>query len=44
MRRRAAIEAQAFFRLFEITSDDVDEVVNVDLGVWIERIDVVDAN
>jgi hypothetical protein len=36
MRRRAAIETEAFFRLSEITSDDVDEVVNVDLGVWIE--------
>ena len=29
MRRRAAIETQAFFRLLEIASDDVDEVVKV---------------
>jgi hypothetical protein len=36
MRRRAAIETQAFFRLFEIASDNVDEVVKDDLGVWIE--------
>src|SRR5262245_48058962 len=36
MRRRAAIETEACFRLFEISSDDVDEIVKVDLGVWIE--------
>lgn len=32
----AAIETEAFFPLFEIASDDVDEVVKIDLGVWIE--------
>ena len=36
MRRRAAIETEAFFRLFEISSDNVDEIVKIDLGVWIE--------
>src|SRR5262245_10064482 len=44
MRRRAVVEAKAFLRLLEIASDDVDEVVKFDLGVGIERIDIVHAD
>src|ERR1700746_3248485 len=44
MRRRAIIEAKPFFRLLEITPDDVDEVVEAHLGVRIERIDIVHAD
>src|SRR6202034_4919828 len=40
MRRRRIVEAEAFLRLLEVAADDVDEVVEVDLGVGIERIDV----
>ena len=41
MRRRRIVEAEAFLRLLEVAADDVDEIVEVDLGVGIERIDVV---
>src|SRR5262249_5151547 len=41
VRRRRVVEAEALFRLLEITADDVDEIVEVDLGIGIERVDVV---
>ena len=41
MGRGTAVEAKAFLRLLEVAADDVDEVVKIDLGVRIERIDVV---
>ena len=44
MRRRRIVEAETLFRLPEIAADDVDEVVEIDLGVGIERIDVVHAD
>src|SRR5215470_7041421 len=42
VRGRAVVEAQAFLRLLEVAADDVDEVVEMDLGVRIERVDVVE--
>src|SRR5215471_19776655 len=44
MRRRAVVEPEPFFRLLEITPDDVDEVVETDFSVGIERIDIVHAD
>jgi hypothetical protein len=36
MRGRAAVEAEAFFRLLEMPADDVGEILKVDLGIGIE--------
>src|SRR5579883_3299263 len=44
VRRRAAVEAEAFLGLPEVAADDIDEIVEVDLGVGVERVDVVDAD
>src|SRR5215472_15248724 len=44
VRRRRVVEAEALFRLLEITADDVDEIVEIDLGIGIERVDVVHAD
>src|SRR5580704_19680673 len=41
MRRRAAVEAQALFRLAEVAADDVGEFLQLDMHVGVERIDVV---
>ena len=40
----AVVEAKAFLRLLEIAPDDVHEIVEIDLGIWIERINVVHTN
>src|SRR4051794_36778325 len=39
VRRRAVVEAEPFLGLAEIAPDDVDEIVEVNLGVRIERVD-----
>src|SRR5690242_14000949 len=39
MRGGRVVEAEPFLRLFEIAADNVDEIVELDLGVRIERID-----
>ncbi len=44
VRRRRVVEAQAFLRLLEVATDQVDEIVELDLGIGVERIDVVHAN
>ena len=36
MRRWARIEAEPFFRLFEIATDDVSEFVKLDPGIGVE--------
>src|SRR4029078_589098 len=42
IRRRRIVEAQPFLRLLEIAADDVDKVVEIDLGIRIEGIDIVE--
>src|SRR5262245_1441532 len=44
VRRWRVVEAEALFRLLEIAADDVDEIVEIDLGIGIERVDVVHAD
>src|SRR4029450_9240726 len=44
VRRRRVVETQPLFRLLEAAADDVDEIVEIDLGVRIERVDVVHAD
>src|SRR6185312_11689378 len=41
---RRVVEAEAFLWLLEVAADDVDKVVEIDLGVRVERIDVVHAD
>ena len=38
------VEAEPLFRLLEIAPDDVDEIIEIDLGVGVERVDVVHAD
>src|SRR5260221_3814600 len=44
VRRRAAVVAQALRRLAEVAADDVGELLELDLGVRIERVEVVHAH
>src|SRR6185437_5561513 len=44
MRRRTVVEAEAFLWLLEIAADDIDKVIDINLGVWIERVDIVHAD
>src|ERR1700760_770758 len=41
---RAVVPAEPFLRLFEVAAGDVLELIEVDLGVRIEGVDVVDAD
>src|SRR5436190_24388667 len=44
VRRRRTVEPEPLLGLAEIAPDDVDEIVEIDLGVRIERIDIVHAD
>lgn len=44
MGNRAVVETQAFFRLAEMTSDDIGKVINVYRHAFLERIEIIQSN